>query len=82
MGAVEAGLWSVDEVKSRLDAIQAERHQVEARTVVTNVPQEIDWSWESAALNEALHALWEMVSVDLTACTISVTWRDPSPRRA
>ena len=30
------------------DAIHAERRQVEARTVVADVPQEIDWSWEPA----------------------------------
>lgn len=81
MEAVEAGLWSLDDVKPRLDAIHAERRQVEARTVVADVPQEVDWSWEPAALNEVLHALWERVGVDLTRGTIDVTWRDPSLRR-
>jgi hypothetical protein len=69
------------EVSSRLDAIDAERRQVEARTVVADVPQEVDWSWEPAALNEVLHALWERVDVDIAANTIEVTWRDPSLRR-
>ena len=59
MEAVEAGLWSLADVSSRLDAIHAERRQVEARTVVADVPQEVDWSWEPTALNEVLHALWE-----------------------
>ena len=81
MGAVEAGLWSLAEVSARLEAIHAERRQVEARTVVADVPQEIDWSWEPTALNDVLHALWEKVSVDLAAGTIEVTWRDPSLRR-
>jgi hypothetical protein len=79
--AVEAGLWPLVEVSSRLDAIDAERRQVEARTVVADVPQEVDWSWEPAALNEVLHALWERVDVDIAANTIEVTWRDPSLRR-
>ncbi len=82
MEAVEAGLWSVDEVRSRLEALQAERRQVEARTVVADVPQEVDWSWEPAALNEVLHALWEQVDVDLAMGTIEVTWRDPLLRRS
>jgi hypothetical protein len=81
MEAVEAGLWPIAEVTPRLDAIHAERRQVEARTVVADVPQEVDWSWEPAALNDVLDALWEKVSVDLTAGTIDVTWRDPSLRR-
>ena len=81
MEAVEAGLWSIAEVSSRLDAINAERSHVEARTVMADVPQEVDWSWEPAALNDVLHALWEKVSVDLTVGTIDVTWRDPSLRR-
>ena len=81
MEAVEAGLWPLAEVSSRLDAIHAERHQVEARTMVADVPQEVDWSWEPAALNDVLHALWEKVVVDLAAGRIDVTWRDPSLRR-
>ena len=81
MEAVEAGLWSIAEVSSRLDAIHADRRSVEARTVIADVPQEIDWSWEPAALNEVLHALWERVDVDLAACSVDVTWRDPSLRR-
>lgn len=75
MEAVEAGLWSLTEIGSRLDAIHANRRQVEARTVGADVPQEVDWSWEPAALNDVLHALWERVDVDLAACTIEVTWR-------
>lgn len=78
--AVEAGLWPLAEVSSRLEAIQTERRHVEAQTVVADVPQEIDWSWEPAALNEVLHALWERVDVDLAECTVEVTWRDVSLR--
>jgi hypothetical protein len=44
------------------------------------VPHVIDWSWEPAAINDVLHALWERVDVDLAAGTIDVLWRDASLR--
>ena len=80
MEAVEAGLWRLADVSARLDAIHAERRQVEARTVVVDVPQEVDWSWEPDALNGVLHALWERVDVDLVTASVEVTWRDESLR--
>lgn len=70
------------DVRQRLEQLQAEEQRLEAHTILVDVPQAVDWSWPDPELNAVLGALWDHVSVDLTTRTITeVAWTDPGMRR-
>jgi DNA invertase Pin-like site-specific DNA recombinase len=81
LDAVEAGLYDNDEIRTRLQAIDAAEAAMRQQERVYDVPS-IDWNWEPTKLATVLASLWERVKVDFVTQEVGVTWRVPQWRAA
>jgi DNA invertase Pin-like site-specific DNA recombinase len=66
----DAKVISISEEMAKLDSVQR----------VIEIPQEIDWEWEPAAINTVLRAMWQHVQLDADMRPVEAAWRVPEWR--
>ncbi len=75
------GTISKPERDERLEALEAERGKLVAKSAAIAIP-EVDWSWPPAELNAVLRALWDRIELDDQLRPVSATWVVPEWRVA
>lgn len=76
------GILTKADRDERLAAIDRELSTLDGRADVLEVPDAIDWTWDTASINEVLRATWDVITLDQDLRPVAATWRVPQWRAA